>query len=136
MDLVRITAQSEESLLDFYTREAENCRQDRGVQAELLDMMVELIEHLLSFVDAPPVFSVTSHFRLRLIAADDYTSPTLATVEAVIDGPNTFGLDIAYKLPPAIAPWENAWVHGLAIDVPQAGKMLQTALQRNAHVNP
>ena len=136
MDLIRITAQSGESLSEFYTREAEDYRQDNeSVLAQMLDTMVGLLEFLRTSIEAPAVYAVTSHFRLRLIAGDDYRSPTLATVEAVIDGPKTFAFDIAYELPPAESPWENAWVHGLAIDVSQAAKMILIALRRNAHIN-
>jgi len=136
MDLIRITAQSGASLSEFYAREAENYRQDnRSVLAQMLEPMVELLEYLRTSIEAPAVYAVTSHLRLRLIASDDYRSPTLATVEAVIDGPKTFAFDIAYEIPWAEAPWENAWVHGLAIDVPQAAEMILIALRRNAYVN-
>jgi hypothetical protein len=136
MDLIRITAQGSESLSEFYSRAAADYRRDNmSVRAEMLETMVELLEFLRTSVNGPAIFAVTSHFRLRLIAGDDYRLPTLVTVEAVIDGPKTFGFDIAYEPPPAEAPWKNAWVHGLAIDVPDAANMIQIALCRNTHAH-
>ena len=137
MELIRITAQGPESLSEFYAREAQSYfQQGNSVLAEMLDSMVACVEYLRSSVVSPPVYAVTSHHRLRLIAGDDYTLPTLVTVEAVIDGPRTFGFEIAYELPPAESPWKNAWVRGLAIDVSQAAEMIQISLRRNAHTSP
>ncbi|NQU23995.1 MAG: hypothetical protein HQ567_22155 [Candidatus Nealsonbacteria bacterium] len=136
MDLIRITAQGEESLSEFYAREAENHRQEgRRLRARVLDTMVDLLEYLRTSVDAPPVYAEASVYELRLIPGDDDTLPTLATVAAAVAGPKNAGFFIAYELPPAEGPWENAWVQGLAIDVPQAAKMIQIALRRNAHAN-
>ncbi len=134
MRITRITAQKDERLADYYAREANWYREhDKSTFADMLSTMVDLLDYLTTSVDGPSVYAVTSHFRLRLISGDDYTLPTLATVEAVIDGPNTFGFEIAYEMPQKDAPWNNAWVRGLAFDVPQAAEMILIALHRNAN---
>jgi hypothetical protein len=135
MEIIRITDQRNETLSEFYARESAEYR-GRGdsTNADLLATMVHLLDEL-NAVDGPSVFGVTSHFRLRLITDDDYRSPTLATINAVIDGPKTFGFDIAYPMPTDAAPWDNAWVHGLAFDVPMALPMIQTALRRSANAS-
>ena len=84
MELIRITAQNRESLTEFYAREADGYRQNGSVYAGMLDAMVELVDYLKTSVDAPPVYAVTSHFKLRLLPGDEYTLPTLATVESVL----------------------------------------------------
>jgi hypothetical protein len=133
MEIIRISDQTDGTLYEFYVRERdEYLRRGDELHAEMLDTMVRLLRHLES-IDAPTVFGVTSHFRLRLVTQDDYRSPDVATVEAVVDGPNTFGLDVAYPMPPDDAPWDNAWVRGLAFDVPMAAEMIRAALIRSAN---
>ncbi len=136
MELIRITAQGPESPSEFYAREAAECRrQGKSVEAEMLDTMIACLDYLRCTVASPPIYAVTSHYRLRLIGGDDYTLPTLVVVQPVIDGPKTYGLEIAYELPTAEAPWKNAWVRGLASDAPAAAEMIQIALRRNAHAS-
>lgn len=136
MELIRITAQGPESVCEFYAREAaERRRQGNCVEAEMLDAMVACLDYLRRSVASPPVYAVTSHYRLRLIGGDDYTLPTLVTIQPVIDGPKTYGLEIAYELPATEAPWKNAWVRGLAVDPSEAAVMIQIALRRNAYAS-
>ncbi len=130
MKIVRISDQSNETLEDFYAREAAaSCDRGDATLSQMLNGMVDLLEYLET-VEARPFFGVTSHFRLRLLSSDDYQSRTLVTVESVIDGPNTFGFDIAYQMAATNAPWENAWIHGIAFDVPMAADMVRIALLR------
>ena len=135
MEIIRITAQQPESLSEFYARESAECRaRGDSFAADYLALMTDLLIELQT-VDAQPVFGVTSHFRLRLIQRDDYKSPTIAVVWPVIDGPEGTALDISYPMPTAHAPWDRAWVHGLAFDVPMAIPMVQAALRRSANAS-
>ena len=133
MEIIRITDQQNETLTEFYTRESDGYRTGGSdTNADMLANMVRLLDALAA-TDGPSLYGVTSHFRLRLLKVDDYRAPTVATIQPVIDGPNTFGFDISYPMPSADSPWDDAWVRGLAFDVEMAVPMVLSAIHHSAN---
>lgn len=134
MELIRITAQARESVGEFYAREArEQIKLGNHVMGSLLEFMHDCLKVIQSTIDRPPVFAVTSHYRLRLISGDNYVLPTLVTLEPVIDGPKNCAIQISYELPQAEAPWPFACVSGIASHSIEAAEMVRVALTRNAY---
>ena len=133
MEIIRITDQKNGTLSEFYARESAGYR-SRGddTNADMIANMVRLLD-VLSVADGPSLFGVTSHFRLRLLNVDDYRAPTVATIQPVIDGPKTFAFDIAYPMPIADSPWDNAWIRGLAFDAEMAIPMVLSAVRYSAN---
>ena len=133
MEIIRITDQQNGTLTEFYARESDGYRNGGSdTNADMLANMVRLLDALAG-ADGPTLFGVTSHFRLRLLNIDDYRAPTVATIQPVIDGPKTFGFDIAYPMPNSDSPWDNAWVRGLAFDAEMAVPMVLSAIRHSAN---
>lgn len=129
MELIRISAQSPESVYDFYARASlERKREGDRVTPDMLDFMRVCLEHIRAAIDLPPVFVVTSHYRLRLIAGDSYELPTLVMLEPTVDG-----ITVSYLLTDSEAPWHNARVSGLATTPTMAAEMVRVSLARNAN---
>jgi hypothetical protein len=74
--------------------------------SEIGRRMIELLR-LLPDIDGPPVWAVTSHADLHLVAGDDYRLPALVSVRGGGSG-GAFSFGIEYPVPAADAPWPGA----------------------------
>jgi hypothetical protein len=104
VELRRITAQSQ-PLEDHYARLANDPRTSPDY-AEVGRRMLELLR-LLPTIDGPPVWALTSHADLLLVAADDYKQRLLVAIRGGGFG-ESFSFGIDYPVPDSEAPWPGA----------------------------
>ena len=104
MEVRRITAQSQ-PLEDHYARLANDPRTSPDY-AEVGRRMLELLR-LLPAIDGPPVWAVTSHADLHLVASDDYRQRSLVVIRGGGFG-EAFSFGIEYPVPDEEAPWPGA----------------------------
>ena len=122
MNLKRASCQTGESLTEFYselaTHDGWTC---------VCEMMLQLLPKLEGLADEVPIWGLTSHERLVLLATDDYRTPWFVMIT-----PHRWEeYDIHYLLPKAEAPWGGARVEGIARDLDQASRMIRIAMQRS-----
>jgi hypothetical protein len=89
--------------------------------------MLDLMSRLQALPDEQRVFGLTSHFRLCLLAKDDYVSPWLVIISA-LDKHNYF---IEYLMPDNVAPWPGAYVRGQANSEDDAVRMIMIAMEKS-----
>jgi hypothetical protein len=104
MEVRRITAQPE-PLEGHYARLANDPRTSPDY-AEMGRRMLELLR-LLPAIDGPPVWAVTSHADLHLVASDDYRQRSLVAVRGGGVG-EAFSFGVEYPVPDGEAPWPGA----------------------------
>jgi hypothetical protein len=102
----RITAPSQ-PLEDHYARPANDPRTSPDY-AEVGRRLLELLR-LLPAIDGPPVWAMTSHPDLHLVATDDYRQPSVVVVRGGGFG-QAFSFGIEYPMPDVEAPWPGARV--------------------------
>ncbi len=131
MEVRPITAQSEEPLEDFYGQMASDPRTTPDF-AEVGRRMLELL-HLLSAIDGPPVWAMTSHARLLLVAGDDYRQPSLVVIRGGGLG-EAFSFGIEYAVPDSEAPWPGARMLLGTRDTREACEMVAYGLSKSTGV--
>jgi hypothetical protein len=126
MEVRRITVQSQ-PLEDHYARLANDPRTSPDC-VEVGRRMLELLR-LLPAIDGPPVWAVTSHEDLHLVATDDYHQRSLVTVRGGGFG-EAFSFGIEYPMPDGEAPWPGAHVLLGTHDAWQACEMVAYGLSK------
>jgi hypothetical protein len=126
VEIRRITHQSE-PLVEHYSRLANDPRTSPDF-SEFGRRMLELLERLPS-IEGPPVWALTSHSRLALIARDDWRQRSLVMVAGCGLG-ELFGFSIEYSMPDDEAPWPGAVVRVGTHDVLQACEMIAYGLAK------
>ena len=89
-------------------------------------MMTELVDALEQALRDTPVWGLTSHYHLKLLATDDAATPWFVSVTPPVGG--SFTID--YLLPEFQAPWPNARVTGEATGVKAAVEMVLLAIEK------
>ena len=119
MGLIRCSCQNgSKSLGDYYARVLKQPDADR---------MMSFFNLLGDSSSAQTVFWLLSHTKICLLSEDDHSATKWATVDV---GYTPFGkFEIQCRVPDAIAPWSQAYVHGFA-DYPEyAVEMLLSGLE-------
>jgi hypothetical protein len=88
--------------------------------------MLELLPYLQRVCESTAVFGVTAHDALHLHRADDTRAPASVIIRATPDGE----IHVAYRMPPAEAPWHDALVQGVAASPEIAARMISAAIAR------
>src|SRR4051794_19820482 len=115
MEIRRITAQTR-PLEDTYGRFA--ALADSNEFSLIGRRMLELLARLRK-ISGPPVWAVTSHEVLRLVAGDAYGLPSLVTVRCEGEW-----FHIEYRMPADEAPWPGTHVHSKTDDLGLACEMV------------
>ena len=124
MHLLGCQDQKKQPLDEFYT---EVKHWEKTVSREVCRVMLSLIARLRALPDERRAFGLTSHLRLCLLAQDTWKSPWYVIISA-LDSRN---YTVEYLVPPAVAPWEHAYVRGEARSEDEAVKMILTAMERS-----
>lgn len=120
MRLDKCTEQGSQTLDEFYAEVAVH-------NVKCGEAMIELIARLRELDHPNHVWGLTSHTRLCLLAQDSSATPWYVIVEALSKRDYT----VEYLMPPSIAPWPNARVHGGARSADAAVEMIVTAMDRS-----
>ncbi|WP_143393006.1 hypothetical protein [Fimbriiglobus ruber] len=126
MEVRRITAQLQ-SLEDHYFRLANDPRVSSDY-AEVGRRMLELLR-LLPAIGGAPMWAVTSHADLHLVATDDYRQQSLVTVRGGGSG-DAFSFCIEYPVPNGEAPWPGTRMLLSTHDAWQACEMIAYSLRK------
>jgi len=124
MPFRRASCQKSKSLRAFYEEVAAD---SHVVVGEAGRLMTELVDDLEQAFRDIPVWGLTSHFHLMLLAADDSATPWFVSVTPPVGG--SFTID--YLLPEFEAPWPNARVTGEAKSVKAAVEMVLLAIEKS-----
>lgn len=119
MELCRITNQNQ-PLEDHFGHLA--ALGDGNALSPIGRRMLELLAQLRK-ISGPPVWAVTSHADLNLVAGDDYRLPSLVTVRC---GGEWFHVE--YLMPAAEAPWPGSRVVSQTDDLDLACEMVAFGL--------
>ena len=90
--------------------------------------MLELLRFLPA-IEGPPVWAVTSHENLHLVASDDYRQRSLIVIRGGGFG-EAFSFSIEYPMPDCEAPWPGARVLLATHDTWQACEMVAYGLSK------
>lgn len=86
--------------------------------------MLSLLARLRALPGDKPVFGITSHRRLLLLAEDSHQSPKFVSVSILCK----IEYHIEALLPEWAAPWPGAYVRGFARTEDEAVEMIVTAM--------
>jgi len=121
MQLTRCKDQDHETLEESY---GELARSADGFNRECGEAMLGLLARLRALPGEKPVFGLTSHHRLLLLAEDSHQSPSFVIVSALCK----HEYHIEALLPESTAPWPGAYVRGVARTEDEAVEMIETAM--------
>lgn len=132
MQLTRISDQASESLLDFYAPSETDDDVRRAEQEAMHSLLLRLESD-----DGPDLWALTSVNRLKLVGGDDYRLPVIVLCYAELLGRSRkngyeYGYHISYPLPSKLAPWNDAWVYGIASDIDSAVNMILASIRYSA----
>ena len=121
MQLTRCKDQDYDTLEEEYGKLA---RGDDAFNRGRGTAMLGVIARLRALPGDKPVFGLTSHHRLVLLAEDSYKSPGFV----IVSGVYTLNYTIEARLPEWAAPWPAAYVRGEAQTEDEAVEMIVTAM--------
>lgn len=121
MQLTRCKDQDYDTLDEEYGKLA---RGDDAFNRERGAAMLDLLARLRALPGDKPVFGVTSHRRLLLLAEDSHQSPKFIIVSVL----GKFEYHIEALPPEWAAPWPVAYVRGFARTEDEAVEMIVTAM--------
>lgn len=124
MHLTRCHDQKSKTLDEFYR---ELSVSDEPVTREIGRAMLSLVARLRGLADERRVWGLTSHYRLCLLAADSYETPSFVRVVA-LDARNYF---VEYLMPERVAPWPRAYVSGEARSEDEVVQMILTGMEKS-----
>lgn len=124
MRLTRCHDQKSKTLDEFY---GELSVSDEPVTRQIGRTMLSLLARLRALPDDRHVWGLTSHYRLSLLAADSFETPSFVTVVA-LDERNYC---VEYLMPEGVAPWPRAYVRGEARSEDEAVQMIQTGMEKS-----
>ena len=125
MHLTRSQDQKSKTLDEFYTEISDS---EHPVDREGGKAMLDLIARLRALPDDRQVYGLTSHYRLVLLAEDNYQSPWFVIISA-LDSRNYF---VEYLMPKAITPWkQSAYVRGEVRSEDEAVEMIVIAMEKS-----
>ncbi len=124
MPICRASEQTRNTLRGHYEGLASG---DHPEAAEAGRLMLQLIGRMEDSFREMPVWGLTSHYHLKLLAADDSGTPWLVSISP----PKAGAFCIDYQVPAAEAPWPEARVQGEAHGVDAALEMIRTAMRRS-----
>ena len=124
MHLTRCKDQSSKTLDEFYTDISQH---DGDIDRGIGQAMLSLLARLRALPDERPVWGLTSHYRLCLLAENSSATPWFVIL-AALDMRNFY---IEYLMPEHVAPWPNAYVRGEARSVDDAIRMIVTAMEKS-----
>jgi hypothetical protein len=124
MPIKRFTEQADGSLEEFYQEISSRKAYDRMGVGEAMLRLIEEINRVFKQTD---LWGLTSHAQLILLSADDIVS-----ADCVILSSSGFTFyTIAYPLPVAKRPWQNAQVVGEVDTLEQAINYLLIAMRES-----
>jgi hypothetical protein len=127
VQLTRCKDQSKLTLDEFYADEARG--EGQPWVAQTAQTMLRLLERLRTLPFHRPVYGLTSHHRLCLLAEDKSFSPWFVIIEPVIVQPLLFVIE--YLMPEGTGPWPHARVRGEAHSEDRAVQMILTAMEKS-----
>ena len=123
MAIRRESSQRSNTLVGFYQEAAAS--DEKGTSG----IGTAMLEFLQAFDERFPdrqVWGLTSHYRLWLLAEDDWRSPWFVSVIGFLGE-----YWVEYRMLPADAPWPGALVRGSAPDVRRALELVEVAMARS-----
>ena len=124
MRLTRCKDQPSQSLDECYSKLSQSLE---PATREGGKAILDLLQRLRALPEDWIVYGLTSHYRLCLLAEDDYRSPWFVIV-AALDRRNYY---VEYLMPEADAPWSQAYVRGEAKSEDDAVNMIVTAMKNS-----
>lgn len=125
MPLLGNSKQNKEiTLEEFYRELAAN---EDPVSSKIGDTMLNVIGKINDMFKQTVIWGLTSHYHLVLQNEDNWKSDWLVKVICI----GTDEYYVEYLVPKNKAPWENAYVKGVAQNLPDAVKYLLLAMKQS-----
>jgi hypothetical protein len=122
--LTRYHEQKSKTLDEFY---GELSVSDEPVTRQIGRTMLSLLARLRALPDDRHIWGLTSHYRLKLLAADSSQSLCFVTVVALDERHYI----IEYLMPERVAPWPRAYVGGEARSEDEAVRMILIGMEKS-----
>ncbi len=124
MPLRRISEQKSRTIQEFYVAVIEE--QKASTWNDSGKTMLSLVQRLDELFTNDIIWCLTSHYRLVLLADDDWKSPWYVLVSS-LDHKEIY---VEYRMPDDLKPWEDATVKGTANSIDKAVEYILIAMQR------